>query len=208
MPKKKKRKWQERSYGLPANHQWTARPGNKVFVADRGKAIFEVPGDWTISPNPDGSGSIRFFDKPKEADADMRLEFSIIYPPLRYPDTGLPIDWSGLPLTKLIEDSALGGDTRGTTNRGQFQHSWRDDIEMAWLEVDFHDPGEDRLAHSRISLSRGPGIYAFITLDFWPEDAHRAHKVWDCVMETLKLGGETLNLDGSKQSPLRRLSMN
>ena len=124
MSKKKKRQWQQSSYGLPKNHQWTARPGNKVFVADRGKAIFEVPGDWTISPHPDGGGSIRFFDKPKEDDADMRLEFSIIYPPLRYPDTGLPIDWSGLPLTKLIEDSALAGDTRGITNRGQYQQSW------------------------------------------------------------------------------------
>lgn len=204
MPKKKKRKWQERSYGLPKNHHWTARPGNKVFVADRGKAMFEVPGDWTISPHPDGGGSIRFFDKPKESDADMRLEFSIIYPPR----TDRPIDWSGLPLTELIEKSALAGDARGITNRGPFQESWRGDLAMAWLEVDFHDPGEDRLAHSRISLSRGPGVYAFITLDFWPEDAPRAHQVWDCVMETLKLGGETLNLDGSKQTPLRRLSMN
>lgn len=203
MPKKKKRKWQQQSYGLPRNHQWTARPGNKVFVADRGKAQFEVPGDWTISPHPEGS-SIRFFDKPKEDDADIRLEFSIIYPPR----TDGPIDWSGLPLANLIEDCALAEDSRGITNRGEFQHSWRDDVEMAWLEVDFHDPGEDRLAHSRISLSRGPGVYAFITLDFWPEDAHVAHKVWDCVMETLKLGGDTLNLDGSKQTPLRRLSMN
>ena len=205
MPKKKNRKWQQQSYGLPRNHQWKARPGNKVFVADRGKAMFEVPDDWTFSPNPDGGGSIRFFDKPKENDADIRLEFSIIYPP-RGADR--PIDWSGLPLTNLIEQCALAGDTRGITNRGPFQQQWRGDVEIAWLEVDFHDPVENRLAHSRLSLSRGPGVYAFITLDFWPEDAHRAHKVWDCVMETLKLGGETLNLDGSKQTPLRRLSMN
>ena len=198
MPKKK-RKWQQRSYGLPKNHQWKARPGNKVFVADRGKAQFEIPGDWIVSPNPDGSGSIRFFDKPED-DADMRLEMSLIYVP--------HIDWSGLPLVNLIEDCALSEDSRGITNRGPFQEGKRADLETAWLEVDFHDPGEDRPAHSRVCMARGPGIYSLITMDFWPEDAPRAHKVWDCVMDTLKLGGETLNLDGSKQTPLRRLSMN
>ena len=115
---RRKESGSKRSYGLPANHQWTARPGNKVFVADRGKAIFEVPGDWTISPNPDGGGSIRFFDKPKEADADIRLEFSIIYPPLRYPDTGLPIDWSGLPLDQADRRQRSWPETPGESRTG------------------------------------------------------------------------------------------
>ena len=199
---KKKRKWQQRSYGLPKNHHWKARPGNKVFVADRGKAQFEIPGDWEISPGE--GGSIRFFDKP-EADADMRLEISLIYVP--------PIDWSGLSLVKLIEECSLAADSRGITSRGPFQEWQRgkegkDKLEAAWLEVDFHDPGENRPAHSRVCMARGPGVYSFITMDFWPEDSPRAHKVWDCVMDTLKLGGETLNLDGSKQTPLRRVSMN
>ena len=195
---KKKKKWQQSSYGLPKNHQWKARPGNKIFVADRGKAQFEIPRDWVISPGE--SGSIRFFDKPDEAEADMRLEISVIHVP--------PIDWSGLSLAKLLEDSAIEGDTRGLTNRGPFQERKRRDLEAVWLEVDFHDPGEDRLAHSRMCVARGPGVYTFITLDFWPEDAPRAQGVWECVMDTLKLGGETLNLDGTVQTPLRRLSMN
>lgn len=205
MAKKKRKRqqhWQRSSYGLPKNHQWKARPGNKVFVADRGKAQFEIPGDWEMSPGE--SGSIRFFDKP-EADADMRLEISLIYVP--------PIDWTGLSLTKLLEEGSLAADTRGITGRGPFQEWQRgqdakDKLEAAWLEVDFHDPNEDRPAHSRVCMARGPGVYSFITMDFWPEDAPRAHQVWDCVMDTLKLGGETLNLDGSKQTPLRRLSMN
>ena len=102
----KKKKWKKTKVQLPADHGWQAAPGNKVFVADRGAMQFEVPGDWTIKPGE--KGSIRFFDRKKEADADIRLEVSLIYAP--------NIDWSGLPLPQLVEDAALSGDSRGLTN--------------------------------------------------------------------------------------------
>ena len=45
-----------------------AASGNKVFVADAGAMQFERLGDWTIKPGE--GGSIRFFDRNEEADAD------------------------------------------------------------------------------------------------------------------------------------------
>ncbi len=193
-------KWKGRNYKLPENHGWKAAPGNKIFVADRGTMQFEYPKDWVVSPGE--SGSIRFFDQ-EEADADIRLEVSVIYVP--------PIDWSGLPLAKLIDDVAISEGPRNLTNRGPFHQTRRPNLEVAWLEVDFNDPEEDRLAHSRVCLARGPGAYSFITMDFWPEDTGRAHKVWNAVLKTLKLDGrrqDRLKLDGHTQDPPLKFNMN
>ncbi len=196
---KKKRKWQKTKVQLPNDHGWQAAPGNKVFVADAGAMQFECPGDWTIKPGK--SGSIRFFDRKREADADMRLEVTLIYAP--------NIDWSGLPLTQLIENTALSGDPRGPTGRGPFNHLRRATLEAAWLEVDFIEAAENRPAHSRICMARGPGAYALITMDFWVDDADRARPVWDTVLDTLKLDGASrnrLNIDGSHRPA--KLSLN
>ena len=170
-------KWQKRAIRLPKNHGWRAKPGNKIFVADRGAVQFEYPGSWIVSPHE--GGSIRFFDK-EEPDDNIRLEVSVIHVP--------PIDWSDLLLTDLIEDAALSKDSRGLTNRGPFREAKRRDLELVWLEVDFIDPTEDRKAHSRICLARGPGVYSFITIDFWPEDRRKVNSVWNGVLGTLKLG--------------------
>ena len=154
-------KWKKHKQQLPEDHQWTAAPGNKVFVADAGAMQFEVPRKWHIG-SPGENGSVRFFDRKREKDADIRLEVTLIYAP--------DIDWSGLPLPLLIERTALSGDSRSITNRGPYQELRRATLEAAWLEVDFMDPTEDRPAHSRIALARGPGAYALITLDFWSDD--------------------------------------
>ena len=194
-----KKKWNKQKLSIPADHQWTAAPGNKIFVADAGAMQFEIPRKWTISPGE--NGSIRFFDKKNEVDADIRLEISLIYTP--------NIDWSGLPLPILIEDAALSGDSRGITGRGPFQELRRATLEASWLEVDFVDPTENRAAHSLIGMARGPGAYALITMDFWTEDVDRAHRVWDSVVGSLKLDGtnrDRLNIDGSHRTA--KLSLN
>ena len=194
-----KKKWKKQKHQLAPDHQWTAAPGNKVFVADAGAMQFEVPRKWHLSQGE--SGSIRFFDRKREEDADIRLEVTLIYAP--------DIDWSGLPLPVLIERTALSGDSRGITSRGPYQELRRATLEAAWLEVDFTDPTENRPAHSRIALARGPGAYALITFDFWTEDGDRARPVWDSVLASLKLDGNNrnrLNLDGSPRLP--KFSMN
>ncbi len=179
---------------LSKNHAWKAAPGNKIFVADRGAMQFEYPRDWVISFGE--SGSIRFFDK-EEADADMRLEVSLIYVP--------PIDWSGLSLSQLVDDTAVSHDHRGLTGHTPYQEMKRANLEAAWLEASFHDPGEDRKAHTRICMARGPGAYALITMEFWPEHAARGRKVWKNVLDSLKLDANSkdrLTLDGHHR-PIR-----
>ena len=200
MSNKKKRKWQQTTHRIAEDHQWTASPGNKIFVADAGAMQFEIPRDWVVKPGE--AGSIRFFDKEDEVAADMRLEVSLLYaPPL--------VDWTGLPLTQLIEDSVLSHESRGITGRGPFHEMRRATLEIAWLQVDFIDPAENRLAHSRIGIARGPAAHALMTFDFWPEHIPRARKIWYGALRSLKLDGnsrDSLNIDGSHK--LRRLSLN
>ena len=200
MAKKKKRTWQETTHQMAEDHQWTAAPGNKIFVADAGAMQFEIPRSWVIKPGE--GGSIRFYDKEDEVAADMRLESSLFYVPPN-------VDWSGLPLIQLLEDSVLSGNSRDYTDRGPCHEFRRATLEAVWLQVDFIDPEENRLANSRICIARGPAAHALITLDFWPEHISRARRVWDGALNSLKLDGnsrDSLNLDGSHKP--RRLSLN
>lgn len=195
----KKAHWRQRHFSLPKNHQWQAQPGNLVFVIDRGKAILEIPNDWHIIPNL--AGSVRILDHP-EPDTRMGLEISILYVPL--------VDWSGLPLTKLIEDCYIAGYKNEIIARRPFRQWSRPDdrTEAAWLETDMHDEPEDRTSTHRLCLARSIEVYCLITLDFWPEDHQRADQIWNSVMETLKLGGPLLKPDGAPIFYPQRISPN
>ena len=132
----------------------------------------------------------------------MGLEISILHVP--------PIDWTGLPLTKLIEDCYIKGYKNEIIARRPF-HQWRrpdDRTEAAWLETDMHDEPEDRTSTHRLCLARSIEVYCLITLDFWPEDHQRADQVWNSAMETLKLGGPLLKPDGAPIFNPQRISPN
>ena len=38
------KKWQKRRFNLSDKHRWKAKPGNKIFVINRGAVHFEHPG--------------------------------------------------------------------------------------------------------------------------------------------------------------------
>ena len=43
------KKWSKSQFRLPKNHGWrTSRPGNKIFVAERGAARFKFPSVYAI----------------------------------------------------------------------------------------------------------------------------------------------------------------
>ena len=193
---KRKRKWEKRTMRLPKNHGWTAKPGNKVFVANRGQVIFEIPQAWAVKPGE--SGSIRFFDHEDEDEAKMRLEMSVLRDAVFTGDEPAifdfkiarsrpAVDWSDLPLTHLLEN-AVGIDERGVLNRGRVHESRGRDLEVVWQQVEFMDTNEDRKAYSRHCLARGPRVHAYVTLDFWPEHASLANRVWRDMLASLRIG--------------------
>lgn len=61
-------------------------------------------------------------------------------------------------------------------------------VEIVWSEMEFIDPFGRRPAFGRYALARGSGVQAFITMDFWPEDADKAAAAWEDTLQTLRLG--------------------
>jgi hypothetical protein len=166
--------WHKETLKLKKNHSWKAKPGYRIFVASKGAARFCFPQPWIMEPDSD---SIKFYDG-KPPDDNCRLAFSYIVLP--------PIDWSGLPLSQLI-DTAVEGDERNLERAGDVVRVPREDIELVWAEFRFIDPVEEREAFTRLSIGRGVVIQTLITLDFWPEDRERLDAVWDEVMRSLEL---------------------
>ena len=168
-------KWKKEVLKLQPNHRWTAKPGYRIFVADKGAVRFSFPQAWVMVP---GQSSIQFYDQQPPAD-DCRLEVSVMYLPA--------LDWTGLPLSRLVEE-IVEGDERDILGRGDIHHTSRPALELAWTEIRFIDPGEYRAARSRICLARRDNIQPLITLDFWADDAARLGTVWNEVLRSLQLG--------------------
>ena len=178
--------WDRQTVKLKENHGWKAKPGYKIFVADRGAIRFDLPKEWVIVPGPK---SIRFYDR-QPPDDNCRLEVSLI----RHP----PIDWSGLPLPQLIREVVKDG-PRDTPNIGGVHALRRPDLELAWTELASIDASEHRDACSRVCLARAPNVHAVITLDFWKDDAGRLGPVWEALLSSLELG---LSIKDPTQGPV------
>ena len=172
--------WKSGTFDLPDNHGWKARPGNNIFVANRGAVRFEYPSDWVIKPE---GNSICLYDR-EAPDDNMRLQVSVLQ---LGPDRSI-VDWNAMPpLASLMEDAVLAEEPRRCTRKGPPFGASRRNLEYLWLEMDFVDPVGKRKAHSRACLARGGNVQAFITMDYWPEDRRVAAEVWNNMLESLKL---------------------
>lgn len=174
------KKWQSREFNLSDKHRWKAKPGNKIFVINRGAVHLEYPGDWVVKPEGD---TICIYDG-EEPDDDIRLQVSVTQ---LGPD-GAIVNWDIFPsLEHYMDTVILGNDIRHRTRKGPLLKVRRRDLEYAWLEIDFIDPTEKRKAHSRACLARGGNVQALITMEYWPEDHAVANDVWNGALESLKL---------------------
>lgn len=171
MKKQQRGRWQQSSMKLAPDHGWRARPGNRVFVIDRGAVRFDVPGEWTVNPK-DASCVL------KDPADNCQLEITHFVLP--------PVDMSGLPLVKMLQDGNLIAGQR--TPVEQFVRHPRRDIEILWSEYTYIDPSEDREAIGRTCLARGNNVQVLISYAFWPEHRERFHAVWEEVLRTLQLG--------------------
>jgi hypothetical protein len=172
MPKKK---WSTEVYRLPKGHGWKAKPGYKIFVADRGALRFDIPQDWAFEP---GESSFRFYDR-EPPDDDCRLEVTVM-------KLNPEIDWSGLPLAEFLEDVTTKESKLDIVSRGEIVHVKRPDLELVWRETRHTEGGRE--ARSRICLAYGSNVAPLITLDFWADDAARVTPAWDEVLRSLWLG--------------------
>jgi hypothetical protein len=171
--------WSAERFRLPEDHGWTARPGHKVFVADRGAVLFEVPASWILTPS---ANCIEIRDgQPPDESCVLTVSY------LRLPDR----DWSVVRLSDLLLEG-VKGDDRERIAQGPVIEEIRPRLQLAWTELRLIDPDERRESRSRVCVARGSNVQSLITLDFWPEDEERLSPVWEVVLSSLELG---LSLD-------------
>lgn len=170
------KKWQRQTLEMKKNHGWRAKPGNKIFVADRGAVRFDFPESWAIDF---GDDSIKLRDLPPPDD-NVLLQVSVMR-------LAAGIDWEQFPLSELVE-VVIKDDERGTTPHGDVTYVRRPSHEFAWRETRFIDPIEKRDAVSRTLLARAANIQPLITLDFWVDDTAWVDPIWDEILRTLRVG--------------------
>jgi hypothetical protein len=162
--------WESEVFPLDPHHGWKAKPGYKIFVADRGAIRFDIPQDWIFVP---GDQSFKFHDR-QPPDDNFTLELSLISHP--------KIDWRGLPLPQLIRQVFPDG------KEEEVHLVPREDIEMVWMEMAFTDPHQHRPAHTRVCLARCPELHALFTFNFWLDDLPTLDPAWQELLRTLELG--------------------
>lgn len=170
------KKWSKQVYRLESGYDWKAKPGNNVFVADHGAVRFDFPADWVFVPE---GNTFKFHDR-QPPDDNCLLEVTIF----RLPPGP---DWRSFPLPELLA-AAIDHDGDEVISRSEIVYAKRGDLELAWIETRFIDPGEHREACSRTCLARQSGIQPLFTFSFWPEDSARLAPVWDELLRSLRLG--------------------
>ncbi len=172
---------------LQENHTWKAPPGFKIVVMDRGAVSFNIPTPWVITEYE----PFTLRDKqPPDDQAGLQITFWH-FPP--------GVDWSGLPLDKLLLN-ALKGPGKGILEKTPIQRHERTDIEIVWVEHRFIDEKEKREAFSRYTFVRGWDVQALFTFSFWVTDADWCRPIWDEIMRSLQLG--RVITDPTKGEPL------
>jgi hypothetical protein len=168
--------WTKQTYQLEGNYRWKSKPGNVIFVADRGAVRFDYPGEWILEPGE----TFKLHDHQPPDDTCV-LQVSIFR-------LGSEIDWSSLPSTDRMLAECLTSRDRDVVWRSEARIQRRAGVELAWVESHGIDPGEQRLAISRTCLAAGGHVRALLTLDFWPEDQPRLDLIWEELLRTLEVG--------------------
>lgn len=160
-------------------HGGKAKPGYSVFVADRGALRIDIPEGWFWSQDAD---SFKFFDREPPADR-CTLACSLWRLGERLGRLARQF-----PLGPLVTAALKDGDRdRKPVSVSDVREERRGGLDLAWAEMRFIDPGEQREAVARLCIARERALQALLTLDFWPEHAPWVDPAWGEALASLEL---------------------
>ena len=170
---------------LPASHAWKCKPGNSLFVADRGAVAFEIPASWVI--RHDKKQTLSFHDQAPPAD-QARISLTVFHlPPVRG-------GWGKLPLDKLLAEVSQMRATKRKQKGPKpaappvIHREVRPELELAWADkAPWKDPQNGRLIHCRQLLARARLVQCLITFDVYAEVAAQFEPIWADLLATLQL---------------------
>jgi hypothetical protein len=170
---------------MPAGHQWVCKPGNNLFIAERGAASFEVPRDWFVQH--DGKQTVSIHDLPPPKDS-CRISLTIFHLP--------PIEggWSALPLDELYRKTSemprKKKHKQAKTPRPLELHTEHrpDGLELVWADKgDWPDPQNHKPIHCRQLMARCRLVQVIISFDVYRESEAKFEPAWKDLLRSLRL---------------------
>lgn len=170
---------------LPALHGWQCKPGNNLFIADRGAVAFEIPAKWVI--RHDNKQTLTIHDRPPPDD-QARISLTVFHlPPVRG-------GWKQLPLEKLLIEATESKARKQKKKGGKVpaapvvHREDRPELELVWLEKEpWTDPKNGKKIRCRQVLARARLVQCLMTFDVYEDAADRFQPTWEDVLATLQL---------------------
>jgi hypothetical protein len=168
---------------LPPNHGWRCKPGNELFVADRGAVAFEIPKGWVVKH--DGKGSLTLHDKAPPAD-QARLALTVFHLP---PVKG---GWGQLPLEQMMIEADEEPGKKKKKHRRQaalkIHSEKRLEHELVWAEKGlWPDPENGRLIRCRQIMARARLVQVLITFDVYQDTGEKFEPAWKELLRSIQV---------------------
>jgi hypothetical protein len=172
----------EYSIPLPPSHGWRCKPGNELFIADRGAVAFEIPKGWVVKY--DSKQGLTIHDQAPPAD-QARLAMTIFRLP---PVQG---GWSQIPLDQMM--IAVEKDrSKKKKHRKQFKLQihveHRPEVELVWAEKGtWPDPENGKPIFCRQIMARARLVQVLITFDVYQEVAGKFQAAWEDLLRSIQV---------------------
>jgi hypothetical protein len=162
-----------KKFKLKDHHSWKSKPGHSICVLDSGVVRFDYPSHWVLKTQ---EGAVLLHDRePSIESCDLGVSI------FRMPGEMI----AELPLEEMLMNSL--GRERNPYQQSETRHVQRSDLEIAWLEQRYVDPGQNRDARFRVALARGSAV-CLISMNYWSDRASGLERVWDEVLRSLEFG--------------------
>lgn len=163
---------------LPPGHGWQCKPGNNLFIADRGAVAFETPAKWVVRYE-NKTLSIHDQDPP---DDQCRISLTIYrLPPVRG-------GWKKLPLEKMMADVDRMEKKSKKRPPSELHIERRPDMDLVWADKGtYKDPLNGRPIRCRQILARARLVQCLITFEVYDENAEDFRPAWNDLLATLQL---------------------
>jgi hypothetical protein len=161
-------------FQLAPNHVWKAAPGCRILVVDSGGVRCDIPYEWIVySPRQHVFVLDRF---PPDNRCMMAISCKRV-----------PPEVMAIPL-RLILDEWVKGEEREVVQCGEDVRFYRWPMEVSWLELRVATEAFGRERSTRVCVARADQTQALIVFDFDTADEDRVNRVWETLMQTVRVG--------------------
>src|SRR3954453_1801947 len=171
---------------MPAGHGWKCKPGNNLFIAERGAAAFEIPSDWIIRHDGKQTVSIHDLAPPKDS---CRIALTIFHlPPVKGGWGALKLDDMYRQISTMESPKKKRKKQSKPSPPLEIHSEHRPDLELVWADKgNWPDPENGKPIHCRQLLARARLVQVLITFDAYKDVEEKFEPAWKDLLRTLRV---------------------